>query len=722
MKKSILAIILIFSFFISSCSNTNNMMSNDDIYKKEQNLEKIVTQDSNADLEEVLYESKYYPFPGGYKAKAVARLGNVLLMHGSRNGEHILGITQYEVDTHGEVRLGKTKILYLNDPDSVDEKHIYGICAGKDSYFYVISGELPSEYTLDGSYYTNPDYLGRFAILKYTEHGKFVSKQQVTLPSFTFMQGFFVDRNNRIILYGGNTIACIEANGIVKETNTGENSFIQSASLCSDLVVFQIYYDNNKTFLYDPTTGRIEEFTIYAEDASPFFVGIDNSSICQGLDEEYILCQDSRFYSCNLDDAVCKELFRWNYGMYYKECPYVCRLSEKSFICSISGEESFLVTGIVQRPKIEKNVVNVALYDMEQSGIGSVLRQINASGGEYEYVEIIYKKDELERLLADISSDSPPDLLLFNNNVNTASDEFEDLYTYIDSDEELSRDSFIPNLLEALSVDGELHEIWRDVSVNTLAARVSDVGKATGLTVEDYNLIASNSEKYEAVFQTFMSKENLLKWVSTVGISAFVHKGSGSCNFDDPEFSQMLEWCKSMGNEIPEGSDFPSLDISEVLLTVEMISTPERIKNIRNNFGEPYTFVGFPTGDGNGHFYSNGFNGCMAIPKASKNKDGAWEFIRSQLVESAQVNVEYSLPVNIFAFKHKAESVLSDEEISLFMELLNNTKHVENYSDSVVRNIIMECGKAYLLGDKTIEDTVKLIQTKASIYFAEQYG
>lgn len=264
------------------------------------------------------------------------------------------------------------------------------------------------------------------------------------------------------------------------------------------------------------------------------------------------------------------------------------------------------------------------------------------------------------------------------------------LYTFIDADNELSRESFLPNLLEALSVNGELHELWQDVTVNTLAARTSDVGSGIGLKVEDYERIVASSEKYEAVFQSFMSKENLLKWVATIGISSFIDKENGTCNFDNQDFSQMIAWCASMGNDVPEGSDYSSLDISEVLLSVEMISTPDRLKTIRENFGEPYVFVGFPITENRGNFYSNGYNGCMAIPKASRNKEGAWEFIRSQLIESTQLNVKYSLPVNLSALKHMAESVLTDEELDLFMGLLNDTKYVENYNDSAVRDIIIE--------------------------------
>lgn len=722
MKKRMCVLMLVVALLMSGCSDQNiqDPSTSKSLMENPEAIARISSE--NTEVEDVLYSKEYYAFPGGYVTKGVVRLGTSLLLYGSMNGKSILGLAEYNVDTSGEVSIEEAKTICLDEPESVYEAMVYGINAGGDGCFYALTGEFPAEYTIKEKYCTNPDYQGRFSVLKYSDSGSFMCKSELNLPNFSNMQGIIVDESERVILYGGDTVLCIEKDGTIKETQTGENSYILSGSLCDDKVIFQVYSDEGEYLCYYPDSGKIVPFMIHNEDQTIHHMGIDSTSICQGLNEEYITCESSRFFSCNLDEAICSEIFRWNYSMYYKACPYVCRLSEKSFVCSVSGEEYLLVTGLAQRPKTERSIVNVALYDMDESGVGSALRKLNASGSEYEYVERNYNVNELDRLLADIYSDSPPDLLLYNNNVNTTSSAFEDLYTFIDADNELSRESFLPNLLEALSVNGELHELWQDVTVNTLAARTSDVGSGIGLKVEDYERIVASSEKYEAVFQSFMSKENLLKWVATIGISSFIDKENGTCNFDNQDFSQMIAWCASMGNDVPEGSDYSSLDISEVLLSVEMISTPDRLKTIRENFGEPYVFVGFPITENRGNFYSNGYNGCMAIPKASRNKEGAWEFIRSQLIESTQLNVKYSLPVNLSALKHMAESVLTDEELDLFMGLLNDTKYVENYNDSAVRDIIIECGEAYLSGVKTLDETISLIQTKASVYFAEQYG
>ena len=112
----------------------------------------------------------------------------------------------------------------------------------------------------------------------------------------------------------------------------------------------------------------------------------------------------------------------------------------------------------------------------------------------------------------------------------------------------------------------------------------------------------------------------------------------------------------------------------------------------------------------------------MAIPKVSRNKDAAWVFIRSELTESAQNRISWGLPVNYAVCKSKAEDICTADDAARLMQLLNDTKYAENYGDSALRDIIMDCGEDYLSGKTSLEKTVKRIQQRASEYLAEQNG
>lgn len=731
--KKVIPIILLAALFLTACGGggeQSHAEANipDSAYAPagdEVSASSTELDSASADMEEVFYSKEYFAFPGDFTAEGMARLGSSLFMYGSSADENLFAMSEYSVGADGEVQIGEARLIELDTPAAANEAEIHAVCAGEDNCFYAVTGEAAAEYFDGEKLCANPDYQGRYALLKYSAEGSLTGKTELSLPELSHVSGIVADKAGRIIIYGGEKIICLEPDGTTKSAALERNGSISGGALFGDAVIFKAFYETpdvkDEYLSYSPETGTLTPFTIYNDDGSVRELSIIGYPKCQGLGEEYIICDDSHYFYCEPGENVCHELFRWYYGMYTLSNSYVCRLSDKSFIYSVTGENFFVITGMVQRAKTNTAVVNVAFYNLVDGAEG-VLDKFNVLSSEYEYIGKSYKADELNRLLADLSSDTPPDLVLFGSNLNTASAAFEDLYPYIDADTELSRESFIPNYLEALSVNGELHELWPSVTVNTLAARVSDVGDGSGLRAYDYENIVANSDKYAAVFQSFMSKENLLKWTATLGVSSFVDKSSGTCSFNTPAFSEMLEWCSRMGNDVPEGSDAHSLDISEVLLSVERISAPMRLQAIRENFGEPYVFVGFPLEGSSGSFYSNTTGRSMAIPTASRNKAGAWAYIRAQLVESAQQRLNWDLPVNLAALRRMAEAELTNDACDLLMQLLNNTKYAENYSDSIVQNIILECGQAYLAGDKTLEDTVASIQSRASIYLAEQYS
>ena len=111
----------------------------------------------------------------------------------------------------------------------------------------------------------------------------------------------------------------------------------------------------------------------------------------------------------------------------------------------------------------------------------------------------------------------------------------------------------------------------------------------------------------------------------------------------------------------------------------------------------------------------------MAIPKASHNKDGAWTFIREQLLTEKQMTSSF-FPVNYEAFQRMAHASLNEEECDSLFVLLHHTTKSINYSDHKLEEIIVSAGTAYMNGEKSLDETVDLIQSRASIYISERYG
>lgn len=323
------------------------------------------------------------------------------------------------------------------------------------------------------------------------------------------------------------------------------------------------------------------------------------------------------------------------------------------------------------------------------------------------------------------SSGKSYDLVLFGDNLNTASAYFDDLYPYIDADPELSRASFLPNLLESSAVNGELHQLWDQTAVNSLVGKRAYVGDGKWLTPADYLRIAEENEQVVSVFDSFMTREELLAYIARISISTFVDKENGTCSFDSKVFADLLGWCREMGQGIAANSGEVFYEPEEYILNPAFLTTPIEDTYIES-WGDYEVYVGFPNGAMGYHYYSAfpGFGLSMAIPANSQNKDGAWAFIRERLSLDAQLNLGTvsALPVSYEALKRLAEASSTEAGQSALYELLERTRYAETYADSELQNIIVSDGLGFVNGDKSVEETVHTIQSKASIYVAERYG
>ena len=946
---------MFFVFIMSACSNRD---SHNEEVPEAPLIEEPVGADSdftveNMEMEDVLYRREFYVFDGGYKVKSVVRAETSLFFHGAKGDEQILGIAQYTLGTDGEVSLGETRVVALPMPEADFEKMIYGICAGADSCFYVLTGELPPEYTLGGQYYTNPEYQGQFDIIKYSKTGEFLNEELVTLPTFSYIQGIFVDVAGRIILYGDNTVLCIEDGKAVNEASIGENSYIQSASLCGDTIVLQAYCDSAsmvKNFSYDPAKGMIREFAIHNKDHTPYTAGIDSASICQGLDNEYIVCQDSRFYSCTLSDLVLEELFRWNYGVSYQQCPYVCRLADKSFICSVIGEEYLLATGLVQRPKMERSIVNVALYDMDESGIRNSLRLLNASQNRYEYTVNIYThegsltaslpvavdngdsaksllvlsdgsfwlrglhsirhysadgsemsgfsesgkdigpvievngeaifqttdyqnsksqlnrfdsdeqklipiengcalsaptaicqsavgvplismgdsliavtddyeaqemvnwnellgtttlyryicqlgedtfllveqnidemyyqmqgiecgasgelicvaksyvpdnrssvriafygqasemlgvlesqyahyspdyrvecldygsdKAGLERLTRDAATADKIDIIVCDGYSIDTTAGFVDLYPFIDNDQILSREDFVPQVLSGIERNGELHEIWSCFSINALEAFGQLSEGPTPLRLVDCQAYLDSIGYTEPMFSAWMTKTELLKCICPGMLKSAYDPGSNSYNLDNGDIRALLELCSTRPAEVDGENEY----FSEVLGYTDL--QPDYFNNLITS-GRAFRLFDGSNGDNFTSFVCDYRSGYM-IPETCPDKENAWGFLRILLMEEQQLK-EYNqrrmcYPSNINALEQVLDSYDSPETYEAVHRLIEDAVL---YTPDYVKaeQIFIESVQPYLYGDAELDEVLGIAQGKLNIFSAER--
>lgn len=436
----------------------------------------------NGDIYLEAYYSAVNPMANVDTITGVARVGNFLLIGGERKGVPVLGLSLYAPGDGGRATVFGSSSVELDDPDAEDEAALYGVTADSES-FYVLTGQSADE----------RGYQGNIAVLHYSADGQFLEKRRLSVDPAARPVGFSVGEGGQMAVYtmdwqeGADefeyvyAVSLYSASGELTARQVLENRDLFSWAVRDDGIILS-GHDRSMTGFYirmDLETGTLTELKVTQPVDGPD-LGICSYTSCQGLDGEFLIGSTGKFVSYDLDSGACELLLdisdiAFPQSIYRLGWGPACRVGENAFVCC-NGTNQVVVLGMEEKVYQKRSVVMVAILDVvredEEDGETYIfplseesIREANQSSTEYEYQAVHYNLNELDRLRADILAGECPDLILYAGDdffypgINTDSDLFDDLYAYIDADEELSRDDFLPNLLEAMSRGGALRRM-----------------------------------------------------------------------------------------------------------------------------------------------------------------------------------------------------------------------------------------------------------------------
>lgn len=500
-------------------------------------------------------------------------------------------------------------------------------------------------------------------------------------------------------------------------------------------------------------------------------------------------------------------------------------------------------------------------------------------------------QNALKRLYAEIAAGRCPDILDETLPLDklTGQGALEDLWPWIDSDPDISREGLMTHVLECMEVDGKLPQVCAGFEIETAVASAAVAGDRTSWTMEEMTeafggempefYFAREDEVglVQPMFYRF-DRNSTLYYLVNMNLNRFVNMETGECTFDSEDFKSLLRLAAS-GEEVEE-TDMGALDdlivqydlgitasdkrvlsgmepcrvfpwegkpvlyartlsegrnlvIDDVLFSgrepltdydqrlwdaeiifsygmskygyppVELIYTRyfnddalpdwslrngfDRIEPVRRGSTELSvaadcavggadrnvyaSFAGFPSAGGAG----SSFTPCwsMGISASSEAKEGAWAFVRGQLLPGGNVSGHYwasGLPSHYAGFSINRETfekqlrmgdeyywtdpyngevftdangdpvefsqdgigvgrpgdiVLmaylftpSEAQLDRFWKLYESTNQITGRND-VLLDIICEQAQPYFAGDKSLDDTARLIQNRASLYVNE---
>jgi len=276
-----------------------------------------------------------------------------------------------------------------------------------------------------------------------------------------------------------------------------------------------------------------------------------------------------------------------------------------------------------------------------------------------------------------------------------------------------------------------------------------------GWTIEDLvNLVKSKPQGTEAF--EYAGKESMLSMLCIYGMNQFVDWETGKCSFDSDTFVQMLEFANTMPNEseIVFDESAPStpekIQSAQLLLTNANISDVASYQMYQSMYGEPITFIGYPTQSGTGSAITSG-EVLLAMSSKSKNKEAAWEFIRGFLTSDYQNSTDiWSFPILKTALDAKFKTAMTpeyyedengnqveqiktswgyndfnvdiyaatQEDVDAVMKLINGVDSVYEM-DNNMYSIISEESAAFFAGQKNAKEVADVIQSRIQIYVNE---
>ena len=386
------------------------------------------------------------------------------------------------------------------------------------------------------------------------------------------------------------------------------------------------------------------------------------------------------------------------------------------------------------------------------NGLEDLIAAYNQQSEEYVIQTVNYYDEEkgydasLTALQLDIVRGQAPDILdLGGIDYYPWAEKgiLEDLYTYIDKDEELGRDSFMSNVLEAYTIEGKLYAIGTQFNLMTLCGKTSKVGDKTGYNVAELlEMLKRCGEDQNAVWG-FGVEEPVLTVLCTFSMNDFIDWDKGTCDFTGEDFKQILEFCKSYQGKVLSGGWHQAVRQDEVLLMMQMFNSVGDYQLAEEIFGEPITCVGFPVVEGSGTLAN--MLGDYAINAAAANKDACWDFLKYVLQNDEGYG---SIPLLRQRFDDMMQQAMTEEmtedgervpktsyismnvdnsfyvyaasreQVDAFRALVSSADRPYQYH-MVIMNIIREEAEDYFNDRKSLEETVAVIQSRVGIYVAE---
>ncbi len=594
----------------------------------------------------------------------------------------------------------------------------------------------------------------------------------------SYVRTVLEDCEGRLYLLGQTKLWLFDAQGESRgEIQTDD--WIDSVGVGRDGKVYVCYYNYQGGASGNYVLAEADFDGAKLGSAHENFISGSTELLYAGMEGDFIVQDSSSVYEYKLESQTTEKLFDWLdsdiNGSYVN---MVGALSDGRVLAAYedwSTDEGGVVL-LTKTPGSEVAQKEQLVIGTMSSGseLRSAAVEFNRSSDKYhisirEYVDYnSYTEnswsDALTNVNNDLISGNGPDIMCLDNlNYSRLASKgvFEDLTPYLEKSETLSKEDYLGSILDAYTFDGRLIAIPGNFEIATIVGHASQLGEEPGWTLTE--LVAYADAHPEAELFDSLTREYAMQLCMMYNENSFIDWEEGTCSFDTEEFKALLKFVGSFpaDYEWEEGraSEPTRIQNGEVLLSYIGIYDFEELQLYEEMFSGDMVCIGFPSTDGSsGCALSAG--SCFAITNSAYDTDGAWEFIESYLDEQAKDGTSWGFPTNKKALTKMAEEAVkveylldengqqilnengepieigvgngvgyedgweytyrkpTQEEVDTVLALMENAKPASYGSEDILTIINEEAG-AFYSGQKSVDDTVKIIQSRIQMYVSE---
>lgn len=612
-------------------------------------------------------------------------------------------------------------------------------------------------------------------LCRFSQDGSVLSRADIS-EAFgnmeTYVQDLETDKDGNIYLSLDQSVVILDKDG-KKRCEIKTDNWINEMFSTKDGAVYAVYYGNDgmEIHLVDANAKAM------GEKVEELMVGRNGGyTFAPGMDSDLVFSVDNDLYTYSFGDTAPVKILNWvdcdidrddvrSFAV-LEDGRVLAVLSSWDSESGVSSAELVFLTKKKGSEVPEQKILTYGTLYLDYF-VRKEIIEFNRTNQEYRIEIKEYITDDsaegygagIEQMNADVISGKGPDIIELSNanmRMYAAKGILEDLYPYMDADDEINKEDYLENVRKAYEIDGKLYTMPSRFYVNTVLAKVSNVGERNSITLDEVMEIVDGLPEGTKLYD-YATKSSILMMNVMMNLEQYVNWDTGECKFNDGEFVKALEFANRFDMDYKDdtsGLSTPEkVQQNRVLMTQTSISSMQEYIMYEAMFGEPIAFCGYPTNLDNGSFISNAGD-TMAINAKSPYKEGAWQFIRQGLTKEAQEGSaqggDFGFPVMKSALEKQFEEDMTEEyyedvdgtkkrsektswgydnfsvriyaakdyEVETIRKLIESTDRMYQYDEKMME-IITEETSAYFEGQKTAEETADIIQNRIQVYVNE---